>query len=679
MLETTRSEPAISTRDLVVPTLERLLRHSKITGEDERSFWELFQLLTSESLNFRSDGTQSPFSGICNDGTPWQYCCQLGAQRSSLRYLTEIGRPGTTLRDRIALSRERIAAAFQMLQFPPAALQRAGALYGLLPDREELRAGLWVAVAYVDSGRCRVRVYANNGWGDELERWLRLVRCLEALGGIGYAASIRPLLPLLTEAFSPAGFAVTFPEEPPVCKLYLRPIRNSWSECRKILHFTAAKRGVEFIARVEEGLGCELESVPNRALILSLATSLSGGPFDTKIDLCGHCLFASDIEAEKTVSRMANRFGLNQGPYRTLLDAIGFSGWQSAPQLHSFLGVGMASDGTVRVNIYAKPILPEALQSSQRLFSGSMPRESIRSALQRGVDVLLRSLDPTGWWIDYALPVGPSTTWVTAYVANALLDACDFHETSGVREACMTAAKKIQEGFRPDEGWGYHEEIETDSDTTALCILLLRRMGLDTEAGRATLFTFARRDGGFGTFRRNNSDDAWGHTHADVFANVLRAIGGIPTTSNIDLLLGMRKARGLWHSYWWHTDLYATALSLGFLRDSGLSLECEASRDWLIDEAPLSNTFEHALCVRALSTLRSHTLVDSMRARLVLSLLESQLEDGSWAGAAALRVTRADCVRPWESSATSGRLYVDRGILTTATVVSALALVLHNP
>ncbi len=666
-------------RDLVVPTLERLVRHSEITGKDERVLWALFELLTRESLSFRPDGTQPPFSGICNDGTPWQFCSTLDSSSSSLRYLTEVGSPGASLADRIALSRERIAAAFRMLDFPSVAYQRSESLFNLLPSREDLRAGLWVAVAHASGGHCRVRVYANNGWGEELERWLRLVRCLDALGGTGYAASLRRLLPILTAAFSPAGFAVTFPQEPAICKLYLRPIGNSWSACREVFRLTHAPREVDFIAGLEKSLGCTLEVIPHRALILSLAAPLTGGDFDVKVDLCGHCIFASDVEAQETVFRFADAFALDRAPYRALLDAMGSSGWQSAPELHSFLGVGMAADGKVRVNVYAKPIPAEGPMRLLQAFPRSEPDESVRTALDRGVAALLRAADSNGWWTDYSLPVGVSTTWVTAYVANSLLDACDyFKEKVAIPTACLLAAKNIQDAFRPGEGWGYHEGIETDADTTALCTLLVRRMGFDAGPGCAALLTMVREDGGLGTFRRADlkDDDAWGHTHADVFPTVLCALGDPRNISGADMVLGMREGGGFWCSYWWETNLYATEACLRFFQECGRVNECEVSRDWLLHQVALSNPFEQALCARALTTLRPDALVDGRRERLVRSLLESQLKDGSWAGCAALRVTFPDCPRPWESPTTSGPLYLDRGILTTATVVSALSQIL---
>lgn len=664
-----------SVRDLVVPTLERLLCQSEINGKDEHVFWTLFDLLTRESLSFRPDGTQPLFSGICNDGTPWQFCCTLGSSHSPLRYLTEVGSPGTSLADRIALSRERIAAAFHLLGFPLASLRKADALFDLLPRREDMRAAVWIAVAHAKGGRCRVRVYANNGWGDELERWLRLISCLGKLSGSGYAASIRRLVPILTASFSPAGFAVTFPEEPAVCKLYLRPIGNSWAACRELLRITHGSGAVDFIAGLETGLGCKLEAVPERALILSLAAPLTGGDLDVKIDLCCHCIFASDLEAETTISRLATAFRSDQAPYKNLLEAIGSSGWRCRPELHSFLGVGSAPDGTIRLNVYAKPITAEQPARLFHVISGSEADESAQRALERGVNALVRAANPMGRWTDYSLPVGVSTTWITAYVANALLDTLEsLKDKAVVLRVCLRAAKNIQDVFRFGEGWGYHDAIETDADTTALCTLLLRRVGLDATSGQTALLGFFQEDGQLGTFRRSNRmSDAWGHTHADVLPTVLRALHDGRKMSGAEMLLRMREPHGFWCSYWWETNLFATEACLTFFQECGPRGECEASQDWLLHQAPLSNTFEQALCMRALNTLQPNILIDRSRERLMRCLLESQLQDGSWTGCAALRVTFPDCSRPWESPATSGPLYLDHGILTTATVVSALA------
>lgn len=671
MRDSAQSVPTRTVRNLVVPVLERLLPRSGIVGEHQRSFWVLFELLTRESLGCAADENNPPFSGICNDGTPWQFCASLGSGHGSVRYLTEIGLPGTTLQNRITLSRERIAEVFRMLQFPSTADRVATALFALLPDhKSELAispAGLWVGVAHGSDGSCRLRLYANNGWGDRLARWLRLIRCLAVLGGAGYGAAIRGLLPLLTDSFSPAGFAITLPDEPSLCKLYLRPIDVPWPACREVVNQVHGRAAASFLKGVEEGLGRSLETLPPNSLVLSVAAPLTGGELDVKLDFCGHCLFLSDSDARISVSRLVRIFDLHDGPYRQLLEAVGADEFeQTSPGLHAFVGIGAGPGAKVRVNVYAKPV-------GRRLRPNDGP---VRLALERGVEALLRAAESLGRWSDFTLPVGTSTTWVTAYVANALLDVRGTLPANAVLvQTCGFAAKWILEQFRQSDGWGYNEAIETDADSTAYCTLLLLRERLEASAGIAALMSFARDDGGFGTFRRTDPNDAWGLSHSDVLPTVLRALRRTEFDRGAMQILASREDGGSWRSYWWESDLYATEANLRLLSEAGMYEECQVSLDWLLDRSISQIAFEQALCLRAMATLRLDPKQNVVREQLIQSLLESQCDDGSWRGSAALRVTNPSCPRPWEAPEASGRLYLDRGILTTATVVSALAQV----
>lgn len=295
----------------------------------------------------------------------------------------------------------------------------------------------------------------------------------------------------------------------------------------------------------------------------------------------------------------------------------------------------------------------------------------LHRAVERGVKMLLTSAEPGGLWKDYELPVGTSSAWVTAYVANALLDARSLlSDTGELDDACGRARNEIRARFRPGEGWGYHERVEPDADSTALAVLFLQRVGIDDSAARAALLHFRRSDGGYGTFVRTDERNAWGHTHADVLPTVLRAF----EERDGDLVLPHRHPAGFWRSYWWHSDVYATEACLRLLSECGRRNECERSRSWLLECATPSGAFEEALSAAALATLQPDEPVQETQTSLLLSLLESQRNDGSWPAGARLRITLPACARPWD--APSARLYLDGGTFTSATVVGALARIL---
>jgi hypothetical protein len=117
--------------------------------------------------------------------------------------------------------------------------------------------------------------------------------------------------------------------------------------------------------------------------------------------------------------------------------------------------------------------------------------------------------------------------------------------------------------------------------------------------------------------------------------------------------------------------LYATRSSLSLLRAAATPVDVEATRAALRGLAP-ANPFERGLLVESLHLAaepRDSELID----RLASQLVEDQLDDGSWASAPVLRITRRDCSAPWEC-ADPGPLYADTDrLFTSATVLSALA------
>lgn len=329
------------------------MRRAGIGSDEAARFWQIFDLLTRESLNFDPSESVNRFSGICRDGTPWQFCAVIGPVSVPIRFLTEVGCPESPLRQRTALTLTRMAEIFDLIG-APGCEKTAEVLAGLTPQDDRHIAGLWVGVAAGAAAQPRLRLYANNGWGDTSERWLRLIGALRLLNAGQFGASLQPLLPLLVPAFSPVGFAVTVPAYPLLCKLYLRPIGIRWSAIRELARATMATRADGLLAAIEDGLTRPLEALPDRAMVVSVAGSACGGSLDLKLDLCGHCMFHDDVEAAVAIERLSLSLGLDASPYRALIEDIGES--VALPgNLVAFVGVGRNATGADRINVYLTP------------------------------------------------------------------------------------------------------------------------------------------------------------------------------------------------------------------------------------------------------------------------------------------------------------------------------------
>lgn len=643
-----------------------------ILGDDARRFWRIFDLLTRESLDFARSEAVHPFSGICRDGTPWQFCAVMGSQSAPVRFLTEVGSPSSPLPERTALTLARIAEVFDLIG-APGQQETAEVVASLSPRDGDHIAGLWVAFALGAAAPPRVRLYANNGWGDATERWLRLIRALRQLNAGYFGASLQPLLPLLLPAFSPAGFAITVPTSPLLCKLYLRPITPPWSVVRVLARSVLGSRAGRFIVGVEDALGQPLETLPDRALVVSLAGSAAGGALDLKLDLCGHCLFEDDARAARVVERLALSLGLESSPFHAMIEDLAGSGMRLSKNMVAFVGVGGNATGGDRINVYFTPSATEE-RSAVRVPPVTRNTPDVHRALERGLAAILDRQRLDGSWADYELPVGIATTWPTAYTLVALQDLTDdFARQERVRAARTRAAAYLADRFRPGEGWGYNESVEPDADSTALATLALEREGAGNAQSRAALLGFRCPTGGFGTFRREDRGDAWGHCHADVNPTVVWALGESAPDQAVEAMLRAREPSGIWRSYWWVDDLYAIAANLRALRTRRLIHQLMPSRRWLCALDSDGGPFRSALLVGALLELIPDPVARDRLSELVPTLLDWQLPQGLWPGAAALRVTDPAVAEPWHDRSGGGTVYLDCGLITTATAVGSLA------
>lgn len=649
-----------------------MVTRAGIVGDDARRFWTIFDLLTRESLDHVRSESAPRFSGICRDGTPWQFCAVMGSSSVPVRFLTEVGSPTSPLRERTALTLSRLTDVFDLIG-APGGRTTADVIAGLCPPDDHHVAGLWVALATGAAVRPRVRLYANNGWGEMTERWLRVIRALRQLHAGCFGASLQPLLPLIQPVFSPAGLAVTFPATPLLCKLYLRPVAPPWSVVRALARSLLEARAGPFIAGIEDGLGQPLETLPARALVVSMAGLAAGGPVDLKLDFCGHCLFDGDSRAARAVERLGCAFGLDPAPYRAMATDLGGTSGQVPEKAVAFVGIGGNASGADRINVYLTPPAPEQ-HTPSRVCRVPRQTDGVLDGVRRGIAALLDRQHADGSWRDYELPVGTATTWPTAYTLIALQNLpATLARWEPLRDARARAAACLRHRFRRGTGWGYNESVEPDADSTALATLALQQEGADIADARAALIGFCCNAGGFGTFRREDEADAWGHCHADVNPTVVRALGASPPHHAVEAMLRAREPSGIWRSYWWEDDLYAIAANLRALRGRRLSQLMAPSRQWVCALDSHGDPFHAALLVGALLDLSPDPVADDRLAEVIPFLLESQGADGLWPGTAALRVTNPTVAKPWHDRSNAGRVYLDAGVFTTATVVGSLS------
>jgi hypothetical protein len=659
-------------RDSVVPALERMLASDGIADPLADEFWSLFDLFTRESLRYSPANQGSGFSSICDDGAPWEYCVSMGPGGSrDVRYLTEIGSLSSPLSARTSLSRIRIENAIEILGLPPSANTLVASVFGSLPktgDRlDSLPAGVWVAVGCAAESGITLQVYANNEWGDELQRWTRLASMFAESKAIGLAVRLRELSPSLVPFFTPAGIGVTLKPKP-LLKVYFRPRLSAWKVARELA--SALKPDCcDLIELLQQSIPVPLSALPDRALVFSIAADATAEKLFVKIDVNARHLFKSNRAAMAAIDLLATRIGVDSTKYHNTLALIDPAAENDSDLIHDFIGVGAGSEG-LRLNVYLRDNTPPS--TSRGRSACSMASRFSAIARRRAIMYLLDRQQPSGEWYDFTLPiVGISDVWATAYVGDALLAAAHFPKVrAAVHTSTDAAIRWLLTVSRPS-GWGFNQRAQTDADSTALSLLLMSQSGFDAASYFDTLRDYAIEDGSFGTFRVSDYPNCWSDAHADVFPTVLRALRDFSPTA-LENVLKLRNSDGFWRSYWWTSDLYATVVALDYLAASSRISEIRPSEEWVLSQAMrTSGAFEKSLCLRALHYFEGNLHAQRKSADLISDLVASQQPDGSWPASAMLRVPGNSCAQPWHTP-NHIPVYLDNGLFTTAAVCKAL-------
>lgn len=665
--------------------LERLLPRFDLTTARPLVL-DAYDLVTRESLALDLAGPLPRFSTINSDGVPLELSVSLGAGAGGLRLLSEIGVPGTSVPARLALTRARLPPLLHRLGLAGAAPALDAALAPLVPTDPAALAGwqggIWVALAFLPGGRAGLRLYVNGAVGDRRERWLRAGRALARLDRLHACAALADLAPLVSGFAEPLGVALEAePSRVGRVKLYLRSTRARAEDLTALLAATGHRAHVEHLAAFLAIHQPGDRALPAGALVVSLEFAGDTGAVDVKVDVCSHCCFASDLAAQAACRSLIVDGGFAGQDYEAMVAELA-GGALSRTRLahHAFVGLGLAHARPPRLNLYLKPAAPAPAAPVVRpgparpIAAPGDVAPDVDATLARGAAFLLAHQSRGGQWLDFALPVGPSDAWVTAYVGLALAGLPAALRTPAVDAAIARAADWCEAAMGGDHGWGYHAFTGSDADSTAHAIRFLRAAGRAVPAGcLARLREFQRVDGGFATYQREHPDDTWGHSHADVTAAVLLALApspnaGAAVAAGAAYAAAQQRTDGGWPSYWWHSPAYATRVNVAALRHLGVPFDTRAAAVAAQAAAASGGPFDLALALA--------TTVDidgAPPAGALAALAAAQDVDGSWPSAPVLRLTDPRCATPWLGTQT-GTLYADpRRLFTTATALTGLA------
>lgn len=297
----------------------------------------------------------------------------------------------------------------------------------------------------------------------------------------------------------------------------------------------------------------------------------------------------------------------------------------------------------------------------------SLSKGIIECALRRGREFLLMQREGDEWKEHFGRRHGLSNSWASAYIARLLQDM----DPSGVSSSGVTDCRQLLlKQQHKDGGWSYNETVPADADTTTNVLLLLKDQWCCKSAydrGVAFLLAHQCADGGVATFSSGNvvrmgyesGSEGWASSHPCVTALAAQVLQGNHLERAKHYLRAQKRADGLWPSYWWTSDLYASLEAirvLGFGQDTVEAIKNVEPR----------SSFELALKVQALMVAKQPCIKD------VRSLLSVQRQDGSWPSSALLMVPRPN-VPLLQLDRSSVSTSVDRkGLFSTVTALAAL-------
>jgi hypothetical protein len=386
---------------------------------------------------------------------------------------------------------------------------------------------------------------------------------------------------------------------------------------------------------------------------LSIGLSLATGALvDAKIDLCGHCLTHSLSEWSTITRAITDRCSL------VPLD-LHFAEEGETAEV-AFVGLGLTAHRTPRLNLYLRHAARIAVPDPDEIENAVVDATRYLRSRQRA----------DGSWSDFDLPVGASDQWVTAYVSLALARAGKALLDVDATAAARNGATWLSGTRTYRSGWGYSGITGPDSDSTAIAIALFDDLGIPVpDEDRRFLRDHWRGDEGLATYDEPN---AWGVGHWDVTPwGYLGLHPDDQAAYRGHFLAALEKNRlrsGFWRTYWWRNPYYCTLATLEVLERLGIP-EPESPLDGPAAPICIDNPFDLG-CYIGIEFTRnqSGSKIDTH----LRELLNWQAGDGSWSGAANLRVTESSCYAPWDTP--RGAYYKDQhATFTTATIIRVLA------
>lgn len=352
------------------------------------------------------------------------------------------------------------------------------------------------------------------------------------------------------------------------------------------------------------------------------------------------------------------------------------------------------------------------LKQLRKKVPSRQPIESttLEDAINAALDFVCTSQLPEGHWIDWGLTVGSAREYATACVGRALVDARDWPHPR-LTETLEKAGRWLLGQQQESGGWGWHQELAADADTTANSLLFLAQLEMSPvealdAARRYLLANQNPKDGGMRTYRLEHiaaslqdgnfwwpripleNYRGWLSSTTSLTALAIQALLYLDRPDDkpalgrmLDYLAATQDEDGSWPAYWWRGRSLSSHAALVALVMAGEKARASRAAAWFLrqqrddgswgdEEEAKGRPLHTALALQALLVAGER---GEAAARGFAWLLERQQADGSWAPSPMLLVPDPDELRPWLPGARcQGRGMDENRLFTTAAVLRAL-------
>jgi hypothetical protein len=297
-------------------------------------------------------------SRLSEDDTPIQLATAIGAGPPALRFVGDAGPPGAGGEERMRTARAAMTELAAILGIEPELAAVAPLLVELAPEAarallDDHAGAFWIGAAFAPGATPRMRLYVNGSWGGPEAARGRRTRFAAWFDGAEVWAEAERRMPA---ALTPLGFALTLaPGRATRGAIYLRAFGLRLADYTRLAEATAGPANAELIAAFGTSLLGPDAAHPTPSAVLSFG--FGAGALAAELELCAHCLFRDDAEAETRLLTLVAAQGLDPAPYLTLLRHLSPGARPGPPpRLHSFVGMD-ANAQSPAYTLYLKPDL----------------------------------------------------------------------------------------------------------------------------------------------------------------------------------------------------------------------------------------------------------------------------------------------------------------------------------